>query len=261
MTRRLPPRALLPVLSMLCLSFLPGCSRENDDWRAAQATDTVAAYQQFSREHPASAHAAEADARATQLIEDQDWRRAQEDDGLQAYQQFVQQHPESHWAQEARVRIETITLGNVGGAAPGAVANGPSAPPVEAATRPEPKPAARPATAPPAPAGPHPAPATAAAPAPKSAAPKVAVTTAPSGAPFYGVQLGAFGSESAAQAQWTAIAGKHSALRGHTPRVTAATTPSGRLYRLQTATKDEAEARDLCRSLSAGGQACVVVHP
>jgi len=250
MTRRPPPRALLPVLSMLCLSFLPACSRENDDWRAAQATDTVAVYQQFSREHPASAHAAEADARATQLIEDEDWRRAQEDDGLQAYQQFVQQHPESHWAQEARVRIETITLGNVGGTAPGTAASPPAAPAPEAAAKPEARPESKPAAKP-----------AAAAAVKPPAKPAVVASAAAPAAAFYGVQLGAFGSESAAQSQWTAIAGKHAALRGHTPRITAATTASGRLYRLQTAAKDEADARELCRSLSTGGQPCVVVHP
>jgi hypothetical protein len=76
-----------------------------------------------------------------------------------------------------------------------------------------------------------------------------------------GIQLGAFGSETAARNQWATIAGKQAALKGHAPRVTAATTASGRLYRLQTATRDENEARELCRSLSAAGQACVVVHP
>lgn len=257
MTRRLSPRALLPVLAICgAAALLQGCSRENDDWRAAQAADTVAAYQQFIREHPASAHAAEADVRATQLLEDEDWRRATEDDGLQAYQTFVSQHPQSRWTQEARVRIETITLGNAVGRTPaGALAPAPeSAPPV--ATGP-----AAPRPAPPAPAPAAPAPAV---PPP---APPVSTTTAPATTPatggaFYGVQLGAFASESAARSQWAAIAGKHAAvLRGHTPRVTAATTASGRLYRLQTATADEPAARELCRVLSAAGQACVVVHP
>lgn len=244
MTRPSLPRALLPVLSICCLAFLQGCSRENDDWRAAQAADTVAAYQQFSREHPASAHAPEADVRVTQLLEDEGWRLAQEDDGLQAYQQFLARHPESRWAQEARVRIETITLGNaVGNTPPGATVSSSRA---EEAPAPGPGP------------GPHPA---TIAPAAK---PPAVAATAPTaaGGPFYGIQLGAFASESAARAQWTTIAGRHAAaLRGHSPRVTAATTASGRLYRLQTATGDEPSARELCRELSAGGQACVVVHP
>ena len=260
MTRTHLPRALLPVLVMCSVAFLQGCSRENDDWRSAQAADTVAAYQQFIREHPASAHTAEADVRATQLLEDEDWRRAQEDDGLQAYQTFVTQHPESRWAQEARVRIETITLGNAVGNTPEG-AKSPAAPesaPAVATAQPTaPRPApTSPATPNP---GPRPAPTPAVSPPPKPAA----VATAPAaGGAFYGVQLGAFASESAARSQWTTIAAKHAAaLRGHAPRVTAATTASGRLYRLQTGTPDEPSARELCRVLSAAGQACVVVHP
>ena len=251
MTRTPLPRALLPVLGMSCLAFLQGCSRENDDWRAAQASDTVAAYQQFIHEHPASAHAPEADVRATQLLEDEDWRRAQEDDGLQAYQTFARQHPESRWAQEARVRIETITLGNAVGNTPaggGAAAAAPLA-------------AAPPAVASPPAAAPPPPAAVAAPPAPPTAAPPPSAAPTPALGAFHGVQLGAFASESAARAQWTAIIDKYAALRGRTPRVTAATTASGRLYRLQTATGDEATARELCRVLNTAGQPCVVVHP
>ena len=254
MTSRHVPRALLPVLSMLCLAALAGCSRETDDWRSAQAADTVAAYEQFSREHPASAHAAEATTRAAQLVEDEDWRRAQEQDSLQAYQLFLSQHPDSHWAQEARVRVETITLGS------NASADAPAA-----------APGAEPAAAPPAVtagAGPHPAavqpgPARATpAPAPRPAASAAPATPAAAAGGGFGVQLGAFASESAARSQWDVIAGKHAApLKGRSPRVATATTPAGRLFRLQTPTRTETEARELCRTLAAAGQACVVVHP
>jgi sporulation related protein len=235
MTSCQSPRALLPVL-LMCLAALSACSRETDDWRAAQAADTVAAYEQFSREHPASAHATEATARAAQLVEDEDWRRAQEQDTLQAYQLFQTQHPDSRWTQEARVRVETITLGSSANA---------SAAPAEVA--PEVAPAAVPAVAP----APRPKPTSAPAPA--------VAAVAASG---FGVQLGAFTSEAAARSQWDVIAGKHPAqLKTRSPRVTAATTSSGRLFRLQTGTRTEAEARELCRNLAAAGQACVVVHP
>lgn len=242
MTRHHPPRALLPVLFMLCLVLLGGCSRENDDWRAAQSADTVAAYQQFIREHPASSHAVEADARAAQLVEDEDWRRAQEQDTLQAYQLFVSQHGDSRYAQEARTRVETITLGTN--------ANGE---PVAAAAPAEVAPSVPAATAGPRPANPAPAPAE----KPRVAVAAPAATTRL----VHGVQLGAFASEAAAQSQWSLIAGRQPALKGRQPHVEAATTASGRLFRLQTATRDEPEARELCRTLAATGQACVVVHP
>lgn len=232
---------------MLCLVLLGGCSRENDDWRAAQSADTVAAYQQFIREHPASSHAAEADARAAQLVEDEDWRRAQEQDTLQAYQLFVSQHADSRFAQEARTRVETITLGTNANGEPVA-----AAPPVDSGP-----PAAAPVPAPAASAGPRPA-----NPAPAPAAkPGVATASAATGRLVYGVQLGAFASEAAAQSQWNLIAGRQPSLKSRKPHVEAATTASGRLFRLQTATRDEPEARGLCRTLAAAGQACVVVHP
>ena len=250
MTRPCLPRALLPVLSLSCLLMLAGCSRENDDWRAAQAADTVAAYQQFIREHPASAHAAEADARAAQLVEDEDWRRAQEQDTLQAYQLFVSQHADSRWAQEARTRVETITLGSS--------ANEPAtaAAPVE-----QPQVAPAQVSPPPRAAAPSPAPAPAPRAAPPAAAPAPGATAARPGRLAWGIQLGAFTSDAAAQTQWKALAGRHASLKSRSPFVESATTASGRLFRLQSATKDEAEARELCRTLSAAGQACVVVHP
>jgi hypothetical protein len=233
MTRPALPRALLPVL-LICSALLPACSREADDWRAAQAADTVAAYEQFNREHPASSHATEATARAEQLALDEDWRKAQEQDTLQAYQQFLAQHPGSQWAQEARVRVETITLGNAAQHDPAA---GTSLPPVAAGPHPATPPAAVPTPAP----TPVPAPATA--------------------SPF-GAQLGAFGSAAAAESQWQVIAGKQlAALKGRAHRVAEGAGGGGRVFRLQVPARDEADARGLCAGLAAAGQACVVVHP
>jgi cell division protein FtsN len=228
MTRPALPRALLPVL-LICSALLPACSREADDWRAAQAADTVAAYEQFNREHPASSHATEATTRAEQLAEDEDWRKAQEQDSLQAYQQFLAQHPGSQWAQEARVRVETITLGNAAQHDPAA---GTSLPPVAA--------------------GPHPA-----TPAAASAAAPAPAATSP-----FGAQLGAFGSAAAAESQWQVIAGKQLVpLKGRSHRVAEGAGGGGRVFRLQVPARDEADARGLCAALAAAGQACVVVHP
>lgn len=271
MTHAFRPRALLPVL-LLCCAVLAGCSREADDWRAAQSADTTAAYEQFTREHPASARTPEAEARIAQLAEDEDWRRAQEEDSLAAYQNFVSRHPDSHWAQEARVRIETITLASASAQDPAAgtrlggdVQAGPTAPspagdlPAAATAGPHP------ATPPPAAkAPPAPRPAVAVEPARKSApAPTVVAKSEASAAPVtYGVQLGAFASEPAARARWDALSGQSlAALKGRSPHVVAAQSPSGKVFRLQVASKDEAEARRLCTSLAASGQACVVVHP
>lgn len=262
MTHATRPRALLPVL-LLCAAAISGCSREADDWRAAQSADTTASYEQFTREHPASARTPEAAARIAQLAEDEDWRRAQEEDSLAAYQNFVSRHPDSHWAQEARVRIETITLASataqdpaagtrLGGDAPGAVGvPGPAGESPATASLPTPR-AATPAPAP------APAPVRKPATAPTTVA-KAGASAAPVA---YGVQLGAFGSEAAARSRWESLTGQSlAALKGRSPHVVAAQSPNGRVFRLQVASKDEAEARRLCTSLAAAGQACVVVHP
>ena len=269
MTHAPLPRALLPVLS-LCCALLAGCSREADDWRAAQSADTTAAYEQFTREHPASARTPEAAARVAQLAEDEDWRRAQEEDSLAAYQNFVSRHPDSHWAQEARVRIETITLASASARDPAAGTrlggDAPNSATTPGPTTPSPAgdlPAA--ATA-----GPHPAtvptPVKPARPPepqrPASANTSVASASASAAPVTYGVQLGAFASESAARARWDGLVGQSmAALKGRSPHVVAAQSPNGKVFRLQVASKDEAEARRLCTSLAAAGQACVVVHP
>jgi uncharacterized protein len=160
---------------------------------------------------------------------------------------FVSQHPDSQWIQEARVRIETITLGgNADGAAsPSTEVESP--PTVASAAAPEsPKPAA-PASAPP---------------GPRPAAPAAAPDAASAGKLAHGVQLGAFTTEAAARSQWATIAGKHAAqLKGRSPHISATTTANGRLFRLQTAARDEPASRELCRALTAAGQPCVVVHP
>lgn len=241
------PRALIPVL-LIPLAILAACSREADDWRAAQAADTVASYERFVRDHPASARVTEARRRAAQLAEEEDWRRAQEEDSLQAYQIFVSQHPESRFAPEARLRIETIQLGGLQRERP--LLEEPPAAPAPTVAAP-----AAPAVQPP-PSAPSATTASAPRPAPAPATAPAATTGG------WGIQLGAFSSEAAARAQWQTLSSRHAAqLGGRGPRVVGATTANGRVYRLQTAVRDEAEARRLCVALSAASQPCVVVPP
>jgi len=86
-----------------------------------------------------------------------------------------------------------------------------------------------------------------------------ASANAPTG---YGVQLGAFGSESAANNEWQQLKSRFGAqLQTLTPRVVAANTASGTLFRLQAQVADEAHARSLCDMLRQQSQACVPVLP
>jgi cell division septation protein DedD len=85
-----------------------------------------------------------------------------------------------------------------------------------------------------------------------------AVTTASAG--NYSVQLGAFGSEATADAEWDRLQSRFGAqLGGLEPHIVAANTPAGLLYRLQVPTDDEAQARAICASLKTQWQACMAV--
>lgn len=232
-------RAALIAL-LVCLAA--ACSREQQDWRSAEAADTIEAYDQFLARHPDSELATQARARLTQLAEDRDWQRAESADSAEGYRHFLGQHPSGKWAQEARIRIENFSL------AP--------APPTPAST-PSTAPAMASSPAPPA-ASPAPP---AAAPVRSSAAPASATTmgSPPSG---YGVQLGAFSSEAGATNEWHQLTTRFgSELHGLSPLVVSADTPSGHLFRLQAHVADEAHARAICESLRKRSQACVPVLP
>jgi cell division septation protein DedD len=99
---------------IVSLAVLGACSREQQDWRSAEAADSVAGYGQFLQRHPDSELATEARTRVAQLSEDLEWQRAGSADNADAYKQFLAQHPNGKWAQEARIRIENFALGREG---------------------------------------------------------------------------------------------------------------------------------------------------
>jgi cell division septation protein DedD len=99
----------LPVCLLLLLAV--GCSREQQDWRSAESTDTIEAYTQFIQRHPESELTTEARTRVEQLEEEHDWAHAGSADTAEAYQRFLVQHPIGRWAQEARIRIDNFSLG------------------------------------------------------------------------------------------------------------------------------------------------------
>jgi cell division septation protein DedD len=101
-------------ISLICLG---ACSREQQDWRSAEASDTVEGYARFLKRHPDSELVTEARTRFAQLSEDREWQRAGEADTADAYKQFLAEHPNGKWAQEARIRIENFALGAEGTAA------------------------------------------------------------------------------------------------------------------------------------------------
>lgn len=220
------------LLGLALLAVLSGCSHESRDWHAAQAADTIEAYEEFVKEHPASTRTSDAHARVTELTEERDWQRATAADTADAYRQFLSAHPQAKSAQEARIRIENFGLS---GAAAG-TASGPAAPSAVGS------PAA--ATAP------------AAAPHPPAAEPAASGTGT-----GYGVQLGAYSTQAQAQSQWKRVAALYKKeLRGAVSDIERGKSSSGRhVYRLKAKVESEARARALCAQLKKHAQPCVVV--
>jgi cell division septation protein DedD len=250
--------ALIAVLATLAA----GCSREQQDWRSAEAADTHEAYGRFVDQHPDSELGAQARARLAQLAEERDWTQAGILATADAYRAFLAQHPSGKWSEEARIRIEAFALGSAPRlvsptrAQPGGAPQGPSGVrALQLAT----------ATAPPAvrdtAAGPVVAPLIRAGPAEPAPA-RDRSPAAGTGGKAYGVQLGAFGSEASADREWRRLQGRFGAqLGGLSPRIVAASDTSGQLYRLQAPAAGEAQARALCDSLRERSQPCVPVLP
>jgi len=246
------------------VAVLAACSREQQDWRSAEASDTVEAYGEFLKDHPDSELVRQARARFTQLSEDRAWSQAGSADTVDAYKQFLAQYPNGKWSQEARIRVENFELGMAptGAGASDAASSAASvsaiaAPPSIAESNMPPAPL--PSTAP-TPAIAPTAPEASAAPAPAS--PAIASAWRSTDTTAFGVQLGAFASENAATSQWQQLVSRfNEQLRGLAPHVVSAETATGRLFRLQALVADEATARALCDMLRKESQACVPVLP
>jgi cell division septation protein DedD len=254
--------------SALLLVLASGCSREQQDWRSAEAADSMKAYGQFIERHPDSELATQARTRVAQLGEDQDWQSAALAGTSDAYRQFLTQHPSGKWAQEAHIRIESFALG----AQSTTQQTGPQQTGSQTAPRsPLPMDARGSAVAVPE-APPRVIPAVEAqtgrgaeealpgdGPPSTAAAPGAAPATIGAG---YGVQLGAFTSEAAANNQWRTLSTRFGPELGFlSPHVVSASTGSGTVYRLQAGVEGEPQARALCGTLKQQGQGCVPVLP
>ena len=261
--------ARAPVFAAL-LVLAGGCSREQQDWRSAEAADTREAYARFLEQHHDSELANQARLRIAQLAEERDWGQTDALATVEAYRQFLTRHPNGKWAETARIRIEGFSLGSQpriarsGDAPPAAagrvgvnalqLATGATAAPAPAATSAPSVSAALAAAE--APSGP------AAEPAPPAEETRAIAVAHVSDEDSYGVQLGAFGTQAGADREWQRLQGRFSPqLGGLAPRIVVASTSNGQLYRLQAPASGEAQARALCDALKEQSQACVPVLP
>jgi hypothetical protein len=96
------------------------------------------------------------------------------------------------------------------------------------------------------------------APAPKPTATATPTVVASAAASGVGVQVGAYTSAADAEQGWSALAGRHPALKGISHRVVEGEADFGHVYRLQAVAGDLAAAKALCATLTAAGQGCQV---
>jgi hypothetical protein len=251
-------------LALCCalLLALSGCSRQQSDWQKTRETNTADAYEQFLKKYPSGEFTAQAQARAKELYEERDWQKARDADTPEAYQAFLKQHPEGKWTEEARIRVENFTLAQAPSGAAGSAAGvaSPGVPPSSAAT-----PGATSSGT--ADGGAASGASAAAVPAKPSPATPSAGKAGSKGhgvqSKAYGIQLGAFKSGAkAAHQRWAHLQKEYpTLLTGLSSRVNPKKTAAGNVYRLQATGLTEKRARDICQSLKAKSQACVLVPP
>lgn len=111
-------RARKLAIQAVFVFLVAACSREQQDWRSAEAADTVESYGQFLDRHPDSELATQARTRVAQLAEEREWKQASTTDTADAYREFLTQHPNGKWAQEARIRIQNFALNGLPPAGP-----------------------------------------------------------------------------------------------------------------------------------------------
>ena len=211
-------RAAGPITAAVILTLVSGCSRTQEDWRAAQQAGTAQAYGVFVARHPDSELAGVARQRIAQLTEEAAWQQATRANTAAAYQDYLAKYPNGSWSQDARIRMESRSLA--------------AAPQDAAAITPR---AGGPVTAPDGPAQP-----------------------APTVQPNSAVQLGAFSSDANAREAWRQLSISFpSQLAGLTAAVIPVTVSGRRLYRLEARVVSQSDARQLCRQLQQHSQGCL----
>jgi hypothetical protein len=249
---------------VVCIIGAAACSREQSDWEKAHTDNTADSYELFVKKYPSGSFTAQAQARLKELYEERDWQKARDTDTQEAYQAFLKQYPEGKWTEEARIRVENFSLAQAPGGVPAATDGAANAPVGPDGLPITPGVAAAGAASSAAPGAP-PAPTASQGPTAASHSATAAKNSAgsPSGKASgkVVVQLGAFGSGSAAAAhRWAILKHKYpSIFKGLTPSVHASKTATGQVFRLQVTGLTEATAHGFCKKLLAHQEACIVL--
>ncbi len=223
-------RAAGLIAAAAILTLVSGCSRTQEDWRAAQQAGTPQAYGVFVKRHPDSELAGVARRRIAQLTEAAAWQQATRANTAAAYQGYLAKYPNGSWSQDARIRMESKSLAAAPQAAAAATPSGGGpltapAGPASAASSPPPPPPAQPAS---------------------------------SAQPNSAVQLGAYSSDANAREAWRQLSVKfRSQLAGLTAAIIPVMVSGRRLHRLEAHVASQSAASQLCRQLQQHSQGCL----
>jgi len=77
-------------------------------WEVARAANTIAAYEEFLRNHPSGKLADQARIRLELYSTQRDWQIARTTDTIPAYEEFLSKHPSGGLADQARIRLEEL---------------------------------------------------------------------------------------------------------------------------------------------------------
>jgi SPOR domain len=95
----------LGVLGLVLAIFLMACSSTEADWQNATAANTVAAYQDFLKEHPNGEHADEARTRIHTLADNQAWMAAINTNTEAGFKKYVAAEPKGAHVEDAQSKI------------------------------------------------------------------------------------------------------------------------------------------------------------
>ncbi|MGH8149021.1 MAG: SPOR domain-containing protein [Steroidobacteraceae bacterium] len=95
----------LGVVGLVLAIFLMACSSTEADWQKASTANTVAAFQDFLKEHPNGQHADEARTRIHSLEDNEAWISAMNTNTETGFQQYVKAEPDGAHVAGAQNKI------------------------------------------------------------------------------------------------------------------------------------------------------------
>jgi hypothetical protein len=96
---------MLGVAGLVLAVFLMACSSTEADWQTATAANTVAAFQDFLKEHPNGQHADEARTRIHTLEDNQAWMAAMNTNTEVGFKKYAQAQPKGAHLADAQSKI------------------------------------------------------------------------------------------------------------------------------------------------------------